>query len=151
MSRRNRSSRDELFIGERINPHRLYRSNRRVLAGVASGIAEYLGLSVTGTRIAVFFLSVIFFPVVPIIYLVMIFILPRQPEGLYESPQDEAFWRTTALAPSTSFSDARYRFRDMEERVRNMEEYVTGAKYEFEREMRRSPPNGPGYQSPAQS
>ena len=55
MSRRNRSSRDELFIGERINPHRLYRSNRRVLAGVASGIAEYLGLSVTGTRIAVFF------------------------------------------------------------------------------------------------
>ena len=55
------------------------------------------------------------------------------------------------LHGSTSFSDARYRFRDMEERVRNMEEYVTGAKYEFEREMRRSPPNGPGYQSPAQS
>ena len=47
MSRRNRSSRDEMFIGERINPHRLYRSNRRILAGVASGIAEYLGLSVT--------------------------------------------------------------------------------------------------------
>ena len=151
MSRRSRRAREEMFIGERINPHRLYRSNSRILAGVASGIAEYLGLSVTGTRIAVFILSLIFFPVVPFIYLVMVFILPRQPEGLYESPGDEAFWRTTALAPSTSFSDARYRFRDMEERVRNMEEYVTGAKYEFERELRRSPPPGPGNHSPIQS
>ncbi len=140
MSRRSRREREDKFIGERINPHRLYRSNHRILAGVASGVAEYLGLSVTGARIAVFILAMIFFPVVPFIYLVLIFILPRQPEDLYESPRDEAFWRTTALAPSTSFSDARYRFRDMEERVRNMEEYVTGAKYEFEREMRRTPP-----------
>ncbi len=143
MSRRSRrEARADMFIGGRINPHRLYRSNNRLLAGVASGIAEYLGLSVTGTRLAVFFLSFAF-PLVPLIYLVMIFVLPRQPEGLYESPNDEAFWRTTALAPSTSFSDARYRFRDMEERVRGIEEYVTSAKYEFERELRRSPPAPP--------
>jgi phage shock protein C len=143
MSRRSRrTAREEMFIGGRINPHRLYRSNNRLLAGVASGIAEYLGLSITGTRLAVFFVSFAF-PLVPLIYLVMIFILPRQPEGLYESPTDEAFWRTTALAPSTSFSDARYRFRDMEERVRGIEEYVTSAKYDFERELRRSPPAPP--------
>ena len=79
-------------------------------------------------------------PLVPFIYLAMIFMIPRRPEGLYESQQDEAFWRTTTLAPSTSFSDLRYRFRDMDERVRSMEAYVTSAKYEFDRELRRSPP-----------
>jgi phage shock protein C len=137
---RNRYQREnEQFVGARVNPHRLYRSENRILAGVAAGIAEYLGLSVTGTRL-VLTLASFPFPIIPVIYAVLIFILPRQPRDLYETPSDEAFWRTTALAPSTSFSDIRYRFRDMEERVRSMESYVTSAKYEFERELRRSPP-----------
>ena len=134
-----RRRRDEQFVGRGINPHRLYRSNDRWLAGVAAGLAEYLGLSVLGTRLAVFALCFAL-PLVPFIYLAMIFMIPRRPEGLYESQQDEAFWRTTTLAPSTSFSDLRYRFRDMDERVRSMEAYVTSAKYEFDRELRRSPP-----------
>jgi phage shock protein C len=142
MSRRHRNSRDEMFIGRGVNPHRFYRSNDRLLAGVASGLAEYLGLNVIGTRIAIFLLCFAF-PLVPLIYLVMIFVLPRKPEGLYESQNDEAFWRTTTLAPTTSFSEMRYRFRDMEDRVRSMEAYVTSAKYEFERELRRTPPAPP--------
>lgn len=133
-----RRQRDEQFVGRGINPHRLYRSNNRWLAGVAAGLAEYLGLSVFGTRLAVFVLCFAF-PLVPFIYLAMIFMVPRRPEGLFESQVDEAFWRTTALAPSTSFSDLRYRFRDMDERVRSMEAYVTSARYEFDRELRRSP------------
>jgi phage shock protein C len=136
MSRRRR---EEMFVGRGVNPHRLYRSNDKLLAGVASGIAEYLGLNVAGTRIAFFVLCIVF-PILPILYLILIFVMPRRPEALYENPGDEAFWRTTTLAPSTSFSEMRYRFRDMEDRVRNMEAYVTSAKYEFDRELKRTPP-----------
>jgi phage shock protein C len=142
MSRRNRlqnpfdaDERSETF-GRRRNPHRLYRSDSPLLAGVAAGMAEYLGFNVLATRIAFAILSFPF-PVIPIIYLVMFFVMKRRPQALYENPQDEAFWRTTTLAPSTSASEIRYRFRDMEDRVRSMEAYVTSAKYEFDRELQR--------------
>ena len=145
--RRSGSRRDSLFVGRGVNPHRLYRSDDRVLAGVGSGIAEYLGISTTATRIA---LALLCFPLpfIPLIYLALIFILPRRPSDLYgeqseNTREDEAFWRTTTLTPSTSFSDLRYRYRDMEERTRQMEAYVTSAKYEFERELRRSPMQPP--------
>jgi len=134
---------DDLFIGRGVNPHRLYRSEDRLLAGVGSGIAEYLGISTTATRIALILLCFAL-PFIPLVYLVLIFVLPRRTLGSDiarndETREDEAFWRTTTLTPSTSFSDLRYRYRDMEERMRGMEAYVTSAKYEFERELRRSP------------
>lgn len=143
-SQRNRRPyrQDDLFIGRGVNPHRLYRSEDRLLAGVGSGIAEYLGISTTATRISLILLCFAL-PFIPLVYLVLIFVLPRRgvdaDQARDASREDEAFWRTTTLTPSTSFSDLRYRYRDMEERMRGMEAYVTSAKYEFERELRRSP------------
>jgi phage shock protein C len=132
---RNSRQDDDVFLGRHINPHRLYRSQSRWLAGVAGGLAEYLGLNVLGTRIAIFVMCVLFPPLI-VFYIVMIFVLRRRPENLFETRSDEAFWRTTAIAPQSSFSELRYRFRTMEERVRDVEAYVTSAKYEFERELR---------------
>ena len=138
---------DDLFVGRGVNPHRLYRSEDRLLAGVGSGLAEYLGISTTATRIALILLCFAL-PFIPLVYLALVFVLPRRNRDSADvatdkSREDEAFWRTTTLAPSTSFSDLRYRYRDMEERMRQMEAYVTSAKYEFEREIRRSPPSPP--------
>ena len=123
----------------RVNPHRFYRSENRMIAGVSAGIAEYLGWSVGGVRFAVAISCIVFMPFVPILYMIMAFAVPIRPSGLYEDKTDEAFWRTTTLAPRTSFSELRYRFRDMEDRVRSMEAYVTSSKYEFDRELRRTP------------
>lgn len=126
----------------RVNPHRLYRSNNRWISGVTAGLAEYFGLNVTGSRLVMAILSLCFFPIIPLIYLVMIFVVPRRPEALYENPADEDFWRTTTHNPKGSFSELRYRYRDMEERIRSMEAYVTSARYEFERELHSDAPRG---------
>jgi phage shock protein C len=136
-------SRFDSPFARRVNPHRLYRSNNRWISGVTAGLAEYFGLSITGCRLVMAFCALIFFPIVPMLYAIMIFVLPRRPADLYRDAEEEAFWRTTTHNPTGSFSELRYRYRDMEERIRGMEAYVTSARFDFERELHRTPPKAP--------
>ncbi len=62
-----------------MNPRRLYRCRHdRQLAGVASGMAEYLGLDPTVVRI-LWILSVFFGGFTILLYIVLAFVMPLEP------------------------------------------------------------------------
>jgi phage shock protein C len=64
-----------------VNPRRLYRCRHdRQLAGVASGMAEYLGLDPTVVRI-LWILSVFLGGFSILVYIVLAFIMPLEPIG----------------------------------------------------------------------
>jgi len=58
---------------------RLYRSDDAMVAGVCAGIAEYFGLDPTVARIVGVVLMVLFLGTPAIIYLILIFIVPKSP------------------------------------------------------------------------
>ena len=61
-------------------PRRLYRSNNKMLAGVCAGVAEYLNIDPTVTRV----LAVVLFftPFIPmlLVYLFVCLIVPNRPQ-----------------------------------------------------------------------
>lgn len=61
-------------------PRRLYRSNNKMLAGVCAGVAEYLNIDPTVTRV----LAVVLFftPFIPmlLVYLFICLIVPNRPQ-----------------------------------------------------------------------
>jgi phage shock protein PspC (stress-responsive transcriptional regulator) len=62
-----------------VNPRRLYRCRHdRILAGVASGMAEYLGLDPTVVRI-LWLLSTLFGGLTILLYIILAFIMPLEP------------------------------------------------------------------------
>ncbi len=66
------------YSGGMVKGRRLTRSNNNMIAGVCAGLAEYLGWSVTGFRIAFLLVSVISaaFPGI-IVYLLLWALMPR--------------------------------------------------------------------------
>ena len=85
---------------------RLYRDGRRAwLAGVCAGIADYFGLNPCLVRALTVASAVFFtFPTV-VAYLIAAFALPRRPADMYDSPEEEAFWRSVRLEPGRTAHD----------------------------------------------
>ena len=62
-------------------PRRLYRSTRdRVAAGVAAGLADYLGVDPTAIRLLLVVGTMVTGPVVPLLYLAAWWVMPREDE-----------------------------------------------------------------------
>jgi len=61
------------------NKRRLYRSDNAMIAGVCGGLAEYFGFDPSIVRILAVVLLVLLLGTPALLYLVMIFIIPRQP------------------------------------------------------------------------
>jgi phage shock protein PspC (stress-responsive transcriptional regulator) len=69
-----------------VNPRRLYRCRHdRILAGVASGMAEYLGLDPTVVRI-LWLLSTLFGGLTILLYIILAFVMPLEPVGEAGAP-----------------------------------------------------------------
>lgn len=69
-----------------MNPRRLYRCRHdRILAGVASGMAEYLGLDPTVVRI-LWLLSTLFGGLTILLYIILAFVMPLEPVGEAGAP-----------------------------------------------------------------
>lgn len=121
------------------NPHRLYRDKENaMLAGVCSGIAEYAGLNVKGTRIVYALLCLTpMFAFMMISYVVLAFVLPVKPESLYENKEQAEFWRGVSNAPSDVFGSLSHRFRELNMRLERMEAHVTSKEFEIDRELGR--------------
>ncbi len=125
---------------KRENPHRLFRDKENaMLAGVAAGIAEYAGLNLGGTRIAIILLMLIppLTMFIIISYIVMAIVLPVKPADLFESQEKAEFWRGVSNAPSDAFGSLRHRFRELNMRLERMEAYVTSKEFEIDRELGR--------------
>lgn len=121
------------------NPKRMYRSREKVLGGVCAGIAERMGWDILLTRlaIAVLFFSGVFSGVIFIGYFVMWAITPMRPHRMRDlSPEEERFWRDVSDRPSETFSNLRYKFRDLDDRLAGMERSVTSEEWKLRREFR---------------
>lgn len=131
--------RDNPFL-KRSNPHRLYRSTEnRVLLGVCAGLADYYGWSIAITRVITILL--LFTPLVGAVilgYILLAVILPKRPQEVYRSPEEEQFWRAATEAPTYTVGQLRHRLRELEERLRGMESYVTSPRYDLDRELRKA-------------
>ena len=120
------------------NPKRLYRSRDKVIAGVCGGVAERMGWDPTLVRIAfavLFFtgiLSAVF--VVYIVIWAITPVAPYRPRNL--SPDEDRFWRSVSDRPAETFSNIRYKFKDMDDRLARMERSVTSEEWKLKREFR---------------
>lgn len=122
--------------GESPNPHRLYRNReRRVVAGVCAGFADYLGLKDWQTR-AIAVLALIFFlPQTLLVYGILAVVLKPRPGQLYRSTEEERFWRSVSGKPDATFHGLRHRFRELEARLGRLERHVTSDEYELRRKF----------------
>ncbi len=122
------------------NPRRLYKNKRNaVFAGVCSGLADYFNVDVTWVRIAtIVSLFIGFAPFVLVGYIVAAFVMPERPLSVPEpaSPEEDQFWRGVSRRPEATFSNLRYRFRDMDERLADLERVVTSDEWKLRRDFR---------------
>jgi len=93
---------------------------------VCSGIAEYTGIDLTVIRI-VTVLSTLFLTGGTLIfaYLIVAWMAPAKPYGLYQNKDEAKFWQGVRQSPSTSTRDVRSKFRDIDRRLADIETYYT--------------------------
>ncbi len=94
--------------------------------GVCSGIADYTGIDLTVIRI-VTVLSTIFLTGGTLVfaYLIIAWMAPAKPYGLYHTPDEAKFWQGVRQSPSASTRDVRSKFRDIDRRLADIETYYT--------------------------
>lgn len=87
-----------------MNRRRLYRCDHdRKIAGVASGLAEYLDIDVTLIRI-LWVVSIFFGGLGLLLYIIMALVVPMEPDERYASPAPPAGDLGTAGDPGTAAS-----------------------------------------------
>lgn len=119
------------------NPYRLYRNpDRGLLTGVCAGVADYFGFEPMPVRFAAVLAAIFFFVPVAIAYVVLSFVLRPRPPALFQSSEEEAFWRGVATAPDGTLQSLRRKFGDLEDRLRHMEGQVTSGDYDLHRKFR---------------
>lgn len=120
------------------NPKKLYRSRDKIIAGVCGGVAERMGWDPTVVRIgfAILFFTGIFSTIL-IVYLVLWAVTPVRPYRPRNlSPDEERFWTSVSDRPGETFSNIKYRFRDMDERLATMERIVTSDEWRLRRQFK---------------
>ena len=93
--------------------------------GVCSGIADYTGIDLTVVRIVTVMGTLFGSGVLLIAYLIIAWMAPVKPHGLYENAEDAQFWRDVRKSASGSTRDVRARFRDLDRRLADVETYYT--------------------------
>ncbi len=115
---------------------RLYRDTRNgMIAGVCAGIADYYSFNVSWIRVGCVLAALLFTPTVLVLYALGAFLLPKRPDNLYASQQDEDFWRRYRRSPRDTLAETRHRFRQLETRLRQLERYVTSDRFDLDRQF----------------
>lgn len=128
---------DDMFSSP--NPKKFYRSrNDRVIAGICGGLAERFGWEPLLVRLAA--VAIFFFMAGPLIivgYVVTWMLTPKAPLGGRRlDPDEDAFWRGVSDRPSVTFSNLKYTFMDLEERLQTLERNVTSDEWRLRKEFR---------------
>ena len=119
------------------NPYRLYRDRERgILAGVCAGIADYIGVEPIVVRLVAMLALIFFFPPTVVVYVLLAIALGPKPPALYESREEEAFWRGVSTAPGDTLQSLKRKFGDLEDRLRNMESQIASGDFELHRRFR---------------
>lgn len=120
------------------NPHRLYKNRRdKVISGVCAGLADYFNADTALVRIAAILMFLFAMPFTIIAYIVAAIVIPTRPEGgRARTPDEDQFWRGVSRRPDTTFSNLKYRFRDLDERLAGIERIVTSDEWKLRRQFR---------------
>lgn len=121
---------------------RLYRRGpgEAKILGVCGGIADYFGFNAGLVRFAWLISLVIFTFTTLVGYFFLAWLLDQQPVDLFESEEEEAFWRQVRTEPSQTLSGLRHKFRTLELRLRGLEAHVTSPGYKIDQELNRERP-----------
>lgn len=128
--------------GSSPNPHRRYLYKDKpnaAISGVCAGLARYLGLDTSLVRIATVVFAVFATPMTVPAYIIAAFIMPSRPptgEIMPLSNDEDRFWRGVSRRPEATFSNVRYRFRDMDERLADIEKVVTSDEWRLRRQFK---------------
>jgi phage shock protein C len=121
------------------NPKRLYRSRKEsVIAGVCGGIAERYGWEPVLLRVATVMAFFLFAgPLIILAYIIAWMVMPKRPVSARPLSKDEdSFWRGVSDKPAVTFSNLRYKFMDLEDRLQSMERSVTSDEWRLRKEFR---------------
>jgi phage shock protein C len=93
--------------------------------GVCSGLADYTGIDAIWLRLGFVMLSFGIFPINIVTYVLIAWMAPNKPYGLYEGPEEAKFWQGVRSNPSRTTAEVRSKFRDMDRRMADIEMYYT--------------------------
>lgn len=117
---------------ENPNPHRLYRDpSRAMIGGVCAGIAAYFGVEAWKVRLIAVAVFLIGFGQIALVYIALWIFLKPRPRRMFETPEDERFWRVVATRPDDAFAATRHRFRDLDKRLARLERHVTSEEFKL--------------------
>jgi phage shock protein C len=102
----------------------LDKQNAKVL-GVCSGLADYTGIEAIWLRVGMVVLALSTSGMVIIAYLLIAWLAPNKPAGLYEGPEEAKFWQGVRANPRRSAAEVRSKFRDIDRRLADIEMYYT--------------------------
>ena len=122
--------------GDEERPNRLYRLPKEgMLAGVLAGVADYFGFDRGATRLVYVMFVLVGMPFAVIGYIAAAILLKPKPEGLYRDQREERFWQSVRRSPQTTFSDVRYRMRQIDQSLQRLERYVTSSRFKLDRDF----------------
>jgi phage shock protein PspC (stress-responsive transcriptional regulator) len=109
-----------------------YRSDYGMFFGVVSGLAEHWGVSTVALRLIAVLCAIFlaFWPAV-LVYLIMIFIMPREPIRPV-SPRSAALLETYGSDQERLYESLERRAADVETLVRRLEDHVTSSSFRNE-------------------
>lgn len=93
--------------------------------GVCAGIADYTGIDLTLVRVGFVILLFVTHVVALLGYILVAWLAPAKPIGLYESPDDAKFWQGVRSNPKRSTAEVRSKLRDVDRRLADIETHYT--------------------------
>lgn len=116
---------------------RLYRDpSRGKILGVCAGLADYFGVHPTLVRVAAVFALLLFSLPTLAAYFVAGALLEKRPPRLYETGDEERFFRDVRADPARCLRAHRQRMRELDRRLAAMERYVTSPRFDLNRRFR---------------
>ena len=106
------------------------------ICGVCAGLADYFGIDSAIIRVvAVVGLISPASGIVFIAYFLMCWMLDPKPQDMFESKEEDDFWKGVRTQPKNTIRDVRHKFREIERRLRAAEAHVTSREYKLNKEF----------------
>lgn len=118
------------------DPRRIYRDpSKGAVAGVVAGIAQHFGFAIGPTRFIALIAILMSFPFGLLVYIAAAIALKPMPSKTFDTPEEEVFWREIRRSPKATFSNVRFRLKQIDQSLQRMERYVTSPRFNLDRDF----------------
>ncbi|MFW2852377.1 envelope stress response membrane protein PspC [Sphingomonas sp. TX0543] len=104
--------------------------------GVCAGIADYTGIDPLWVRLgtaAMVFIAQQWWIIIA--YMVIAWVTPKKPIGLYNSRDEEKFWQGVRSNPKRTTGEVRSKFRELDRRLADIELHYTSRNTQLANEI----------------